>query len=147
MHSAIILNQGKNQDIHGNIVPNGAYAVFMTDDSCSLHWSHMASALYVWLSVCSALRWTIISTQNVDPLIAKDKSRKGYERKCPKKQYSYMRKVSYFLFVHVWVTSVLTNFHRKDLCWKCTDQASPCHYWCFFPFFLILILTNSVFWI
>lgn len=56
LHSAIRVMHGQNGDIHGSMVSIGAGAVCMTDDSCSLHWSHMASALCVWLYACSALK-------------------------------------------------------------------------------------------
>lgn len=68
LHSAIRVMHGQNHDIHGNMGSRGAGAVCMTDDSCSLHGSHMAAALYVWLYVCSALKsWEfMVKRENVN---------------------------------------------------------------------------------
>lgn len=47
-----VISNGQNHNIYGNMVSTGAGAVCLTDDSCSLHSSHMASTIYV----CSAFK-------------------------------------------------------------------------------------------
>lgn len=47
LHSAIRVIHEQHRYIHGNMLSIGARAVCMKDDSCTLHSSHMVSALYV----------------------------------------------------------------------------------------------------
>lgn len=69
-HSALTVIHEQNHDKHGSLVSTGAPAVHMTDDSCSLHWSHMASALYTCDFMCAQLLQKKSSKIHLTPILS-----------------------------------------------------------------------------